>query len=168
MGIGQELGKNKAVDFIFEKYSNEQVKDLILKEYDKNNLSRNKEKFLNIINRISIDERPKLNKKDERENKRKLRQKRIQRNKEKQKKREEKKERRIKYIKIVNGEYNLDDTSLRRLVSKINKDEIINEEELKKEITQEKKKTELRRKSEEIIRKSGKRGSSYPNFNTKW
>ena len=31
MGIGQELGKNEAVDFIFEKYSNEQVKDLILK-----------------------------------------------------------------------------------------------------------------------------------------
>ena len=28
------------------------------------------EKFLNTINRISIDERPKLNKKDERENKR--------------------------------------------------------------------------------------------------
>ena len=87
MGIGQELGKNEAVDFIFEKYSNEQVKDLILKEYDKNNLSRNKEKFLNTINRISIDERPKLNKKDERENKRKQRQKRVQRNKEKQKKR---------------------------------------------------------------------------------
>ena len=87
MGIDQELGKNEAVDFIFEKYSNEQVKDLILKEYDKNNLSRNKEKFLNTINRISIDERPKLNKKDERENKRKQRQKRVQRNKEKQKKR---------------------------------------------------------------------------------
>lgn len=93
MGIDQELGKNKAVDFIFEKYSNEQVKDLILKKYDKNNLSRNKEKFLNTINRISIDERPKLNKKDKRENKRKLRQKRIQRNKEKQKKREEEEER---------------------------------------------------------------------------
>ena len=75
-------------------------------------------------------------------------------------------------MKIINESHNLDDTSRKRLMSKINNDKITTKEELKNEITAEKKKTDLRRKSEEIIRKSGRgegrRESFYPNYNTKW
>ena len=142
MGIDQELGKNEAVDFIFEKYSNDQVKDLILKEYDKNNLSRNKEKFLNTINRVSIDERPKLNKKDERENKRKLRQKRIQRNKEKQKKREEERKRQIE------EENKRKEEERKRNIERLERENKRKEEERKRQIEEENKRKEEERKKQ--------------------
>lgn len=56
----------------------------------------------------------------------------------------------VEYRKIVN-DYNLDDTSKMKLELKINDDEITTKEELKKEITKEKKKTDLRRLKRESI-----------------
>ena len=57
----------------------------------------------------------------------------------------------IEYKKRVNEEYNLDDTSRNILRSKISNEEITTKEELRKQITEEKKKTDFRRKLTKIV-----------------
>lgn len=60
----------------------------------------------------------------------------------------------LEYGKIVNKEHNLDNTSRRRLVSEIEYGLIKTKYELNKEITEEKKKTELRRELKKIVNDS--------------
>ena len=95
MNLNTSLGKNEAINSIFQTYTAEEVKDMILKKYDeKGSYTRSKERFLKSINRKSIEERSKLKEKEEKERKRKKRQERIRKNKEKKEKSE--KERKLK------------------------------------------------------------------------
>lgn len=68
MNLNTSLGKTEAINSIFQIYTAEEVKDMILKKYEeKGSYSRSKERFLKSLNRKSIEERSKLKKMEEKE-----------------------------------------------------------------------------------------------------
>lgn len=135
MNLNTSLGKNDAIDSIFQSYTAEEVKDRILKKYDeKGSYSRSKERFLKSINRKSIEERSKLKKKEEKERKRK--------NKEKKKKEKEPEERKLKEKELEEE---------RRPIEKERVEEAKRRQEQNRKIEEEKKREEERR--QEIQRK---------------
>ena len=90
LNLNSEDGKYKLIDSIFEKYTVEEVKDLILKKYNEDeSYSKYKENFLNTLNRLSLDEKSKLKSNSEKENKRNLYEKRKKIREENEKKRKE-------------------------------------------------------------------------------
>ena len=141
MNLNTSLGKNDAIDSIFQSYTAEEVKDMILKKYDeKGSYTRSKERFLKSINRKSIEERSKLKEKEEKERKRKKRQERIRKNKEKKEKSE--KERKLKEKELEEK---------RRQIEKERVEEAKRRQEQNRKIEEEKKREEERR--QEIQRK---------------
>ena len=97
LDLNSAEGKYKLIDLIFEKYTVEEVKDLILKKYDEEeSYSKYKINFLKIINRLSFDEKSKLKNNTEKEKKRSLYEKRKKRREENEKKRKLKEEKRRK------------------------------------------------------------------------
>ena len=63
-----KLNKNEFIELLFEKYTLEEIKDIILHKYDENeSFSNYKEKFLNTLNRLGFDERDKLERKRKKE-----------------------------------------------------------------------------------------------------
>ena len=97
LDLNSEEGKYKLIDLIFEKYTVEEVKDLILKKYDEEeSYSKYKNNFLKTINRLSFDEKSKLKNTTEKEKKRSLYEKRKKRREENEKKRKLKEEKRRK------------------------------------------------------------------------
>ena len=77
LDLNSETGKYKLIDLIFEKYTVEEVKDLILKKYDEEeSYSKYKNNFLKTINRLSFDEKSELKNTTEKEKKRSLYEKR--------------------------------------------------------------------------------------------
>ena len=148
MGLSTSLGKNEVVDSVFKSYSSEEVKDMIIKKYDESgSFSRSKERFLNTINRKSVDERSKLKNKEKQEKKRQIHQERIRKNKEKQEKRE--KELEEQRIKDKLKEKELEDK--RKIMQKQKEEEAKRLQEQKKKIQEEKKREEERQR--EIQRK---------------
>lgn len=143
MNLNTSLGKNEAINSIFQTYTAEEVKDRILKKYDeKESYSRSKERFLKSINRKSIEERSKLQKKEEKERKRKKHQERIRKNKEKKKKEKEPEERKLKEKELEEE---------RRPIEKERVEEAKRRQEQNRKIEEEKKREEERR--QEIQRK---------------
>ena len=143
MNLNTSLGKNDAIDSIFQSYTAEEVKDMILKKYDeKGSYTRSKERFLKSINRKSIEERSKLKEKEEKERKRKKRQERIRKNKEKKKKEKEPEERKLKEKELEEE---------RRPIEKERVEEAKRRQEQNRKIEEEKKREEERR--QEIQRK---------------
>ena len=141
MNLNTSLGKNEAINSIFQTYTAEEVKDMILKKYDeKGSYTRSKERFLKSINRKSIEERSKLKEKEEKERKRKKRQERIRKNKEKKEKSE--KERKLKEKELEEK---------RRQIEKERVEEAKRRQEQNRKIEEEKKREEERR--QEIQRK---------------
>ena len=141
MNLNTSLGKNDAIDSIFQSYTAEEVKDMILKKYDeKGSYTRSKERFLKSINRKSIEERSKLKEKEEKERRRKKRQERIRKNKEKKEKSE--KERKLKEKELEEK---------RRQIEKERVEEAKRRQEQNRKIEEEKKREEERR--QEIQRK---------------
>ena len=141
MNLNTSLGKNEAINSIFQSYTAEEVKDMILKKYDeKGSYTRSKERFLKSINRKSIEERSKLKEKEEKERKRKKRQERIRKNKEKKEKSE--KERKLKEKELEEK---------RRQIEKERVEEAKRRQEQNRKIEEEKKREEERR--QEIQRK---------------
>ena len=53
----ESLGKSELIDLIFEKYSLQEIIDLILKKYDDESHFSKRERFINRISGLSIDER---------------------------------------------------------------------------------------------------------------
>ena len=141
MNLNTSLGKNEAINSIFQTYTAEEVKDMILKKYDeKGSYTRSKERFLKSINRKSIEERSKLKEKEEKERKRKKRQERIRKNKEKKEKSE--KERKLKEKELEEK---------RRQIEKERVEEAKRRQEQNRKKEEEKKREEERR--QEIQRK---------------
>ena len=141
MNLNTSLGKNDAIDSIFQSYTAEEVKDMILKKKKKKgSYTRSKERFLKSINRKSIEERSKLKEKEEKERKRKKRQERIRKNKEKKEKSE--KERKLKEKELEEK---------RRQIEKERVEEAKRRQEQNRKIEEEKKREEERR--QEIQRK---------------
>ena len=143
MNLNTSLGKNDAINSIFQSYTAEEVKDRILKKYDeKESYSRSKERFLKSINRKSIEERSKLKEKEEKERKRKKRQERIRKNKENKKKEKEPEERKLKEKELEEE---------RRPIEKERVEEAKRRQEQNRKIEEEKKREDERR--QEIQRK---------------
>ena len=61
----QTLGKSELIDLIFEKYSLQEIINLILNKYEGEHHSSKREKFLKRINGLSIDERKEKERKEE-------------------------------------------------------------------------------------------------------
>lgn len=148
MNINTSLGKNDAVNSIFQSYTAEEVKDMILKKYDeKGSYSRSKERFLKSLNRKSIEERSKLKKMEEKEKKKRIRQERMKKNKERDEKREKESEEEKKL-----KEKELEEK--RREIEKLRIKEAKRIQEQKKKIEEEKKREEERKIKIEKNRKT--------------
>lgn len=158
MNLNTSLGKTEAINSIFQIYTAEEVKDMILKKYEeKGSYSRSKERFLKSINRKSIEERSKLKKMEEKEKKKRIRQERMRKNKERDEKREKEseEERKLKEKELEEK---------RREIEKLRIEEAKRIQEQNRKIEEEKKREEERqieieknRKTEQEKREVNKR-----------
>lgn len=62
---GKTLSKTEKIDLIFKRYSLQEIIDLILNKYEDESQSIRRERFLNRINGLSIDERKEKERKEE-------------------------------------------------------------------------------------------------------
>lgn len=158
MNLNTSLGKTEAINSIFQIYTAEEVKDMILKKYEeKGSYSRSKERFLKSLNRKSIEERSKLKKMEEKEKKKRIRQERMRKNKERDEKREKEseEERKLKEKELEEK---------RREIEKLRIEEAKRIQEQNRKIEEEKKREEERqieieknRKTEQEKREVNKR-----------
>ena len=122
LDLNSEAGKYKLIDLIFEKYTVEEVKDLILKKYDEEeSYSKYKNNFLKTINRLSFDEKSKLKNTTEKEKKRSLYEKRKKRREENEKKRKLKEEKRRKEYEETLRKKKIEEETEKTNLNEINK-----------------------------------------------
>ena len=67
----ESLGKTELIDLIFEKYSLQEITNLILEKYEDERHFSKRERFINRINGLNIDERKEIERKEKEKNKKK-------------------------------------------------------------------------------------------------